>query len=142
MGFMPSGDGFCRVTDNALEGLQDEINMVKIVDDILLQGETEEEVMEKLEIVLKRCREWGITLSKKKMKIAQSVKFAGFVVTSEEICPDPEKLSAFADFKATTDVTSLKSFLGLMNQLGSYHPDLSQSTVNMRELLKKQVAWN
>ena len=40
-----------------------------------------------------------------------------------------------------TDVTSLQSFLGLLNQVAQWNPDLAQHTTSMRSMLKKGADW-
>jgi hypothetical protein len=138
MGLNPSGDWWCQKSDEALVGLE---GVTKMVDDILVQAETREELFTRIESVLERCREHGIVLSKDKLEIGQSVKFAGHIVSDKGVSPDPEKLGAVADFPAPSDITSLRSFLGMVNQLGNYLPDLAHITEKMRGLLRKGVAW-
>jgi hypothetical protein len=63
------------------------------------------------------------------------------VISDTGITPDLEKVTALRYFPAPTDDTSLQSYLGLANQLGSFLPDLSQSTSLMRTLLRKDTAF-
>ena len=138
MGLSGSGDEFCSRTDEAFQHLP----ISKIVDDILLQAVTQDQLFHNLEELLKSCREHGITLSKKKLQVAQdNLKFAGYIVGRSGIKPDPAKIQALKDFPAPENVSSLRSFLGLAQQLGSFIPDLSQMTYSLRELLKKDVVW-
>ena len=139
MGLSGSGDEFCEKTDGAFYGLD---GIDKIVDDILVQAPTQSILFHRFEEVLKRCRANGITLSRRKLKIAkENLKFAGFIVGQNGIRPDPEKLDAIAKFPVPTNITSLRSFLGLANQLGGFIPDLAQMTAPIRTLLKKDVEW-
>jgi hypothetical protein len=48
---------------------------------------------------------------------------------------------AIAKFPVPTDLTSLRGFLGLVNQLGIFLPDLAHLTVDLRQLLKKDVEF-
>ena len=52
------------------------------------------------------------------------------------ISPDPEKTNAISQFPQPQNRTQLRSFLGLVNTLGKFLPDLSIVTHPMRELLK------
>ena len=113
----------------------------KIVDDILIWAATLEELFERVSKILQKCTELRVTISEKKLQIGTSVKFAGYVISQTGITPDPEKVSAIRDFPAPTDVSGLRSFLGLANQLGSFLPDLSQATSHLRTLLKKGTAF-
>ena len=92
-------------------------------------------------MVLERCQFHGIKLSKKKFAVGTSVKFAGFVVSEDGIKPDPDKLAAVRNFPAPKNVSELRSFLGLVNQLGAFVPDLAHMTVKIRTLLKKRNAF-
>ena len=139
MGLSCSGDWFCQRTDEALAGLD---GVVKLVDDILVMGESEEELYTRIREVLDRCRHRGIILSRKKMVIGQSVEFAGHVVDADGVRPAADHIAAIKDFPQPSDVPSLKSFMGMCNQVMSFIPDLSHGMKEMRALLKKGVPWD
>jgi hypothetical protein len=139
MGLNASSDEFCRRTDEALAGVA---GVVKVVDDILVQAENYEQLEERLEQVLERCRAARITLTKGKFYVGEEVKFAGFIITGAGIKPDPGKIRAISDFPAPTNISALRSFLGLANQLGMFHSGLAAATNDLRWLLKKDVAWS
>ena len=63
MGLNPSSDEWCSRSDFALEGL----DVLKIVDDILIQVPTEHEALIILRAVLLRCRAHNLTLSRTKL---------------------------------------------------------------------------
>ena len=139
MGLAGSGDEFCSRTDEIFVDL----DISKIVDDILIQGRTQEEVFQKFENLLQRCRKFGITLSRSKLLMAkENLKFSGFVIGQSGISPDADKVESLRKFPTPTDITSLRSFLGLANQLGGFIPDMSQLTIELRSLLKKDVAFS
>ena len=143
MGLCASGDEFCYRTDAALANCA---GVDKLVDDVLIQAKGEKQLLERLEAVLKKGREYNITFSRKKMQHGFSVKFGGFMIgTGTEngvmITPDPGLMRAIRDFKEPTCVTELKSFLGMLQQLSHWNPDLSQHVVKMRTLLMKGVDW-
>lgn len=97
--------------------------------------------MKRCRKVLEKCREIGITISEKKLTIGTKVKFAGYIVSAEGVSPDPEKVESLRNFPVPEDLTSLRSFLGLANQLGGFMPDLSQIVVNIRSLMKKNTKF-
>jgi hypothetical protein len=139
MGYTGAGDYFCQSTDRALRGAP----VIKEMDDCLGQSETIEGLAKNLEIFLMRCRENGITLSKKKFEVGPSVKFAGFVIDAKEGCkPDPAKILAIKQTKRPESLTKLRSWLGACQQMACWWPDLSMATVRLRELTKKDVHWN
>ena len=138
LGLSSSGDNFCQRVDAALEGLP---GYMKIIDDILIFGPSTNVVLERVQKVLDRCREYNITLSRDKAQIGRSVKFAGFIVSAKGITPDPAKLKALKEFPVPHNLTTLRSFLGLANYLGPFIPNLSATTSTLRGLLKKNVGW-
>ena len=138
MGMNASNDEYCFRTDPAVEGFE---WAAKIVDDTLIQARTEAELLERIRLVLDRCRQLGITISLKKLSIGQEIKFAGHVISSEGVKPDGDKVKALSDFPAPLNITDLRSFIGLANQLGSFVPDLTHMMLRMRQLLKKGTAY-
>jgi hypothetical protein len=91
--------------------------------------------------VLSRCREHGIKISHEKLEVGTSMKFAGYIISADGVRPNPETLSAVANFPAPTNTTELRGFLGLVNQLGIFIPDIAHMSALMRMLLKKGVAY-
>ena len=138
MGLNASSDEWCRRSDAVIEGLP---HVNKLVDDILISGTSKAQLLQRVRAVLERCRKAGITISRKKFEIGQRVKFAGHIVTSEGVEPDQEKLDAVNKFPPPTNITELRSFLGLANQLGQFLPDLTHLDSNLRLLLKKKNAF-
>jgi hypothetical protein len=127
-----------RTSDAAIHGLP---GVLKLVDDILVQASSEDELLERVTAVLDRCRKHNMILSLKKMEYGASVTFAGFVIGKDGIKPDPEMTLAIADFPAPVDVTSTRSFLGLAQQLAWFIPDLAHITDPLRKLLCKGVSF-
>jgi len=138
MGLNASSDFWCHRSDRALLGLQ---WLQKIVDDILIWAPTLPVLFHRLRVVLQRCRESGITISLRKVRIGSSIPFAGFLVSESGISPDPSLLSSIKDFPRPTNLTNLRSYLGLANQLGSFLPDLTHLLTPLRSLLKKDVVF-
>jgi len=139
MGLNASSDEWCARSDAALQGIP---GVSKLVDDILVEAPDIETLSTRIREVLTRCKQHKIIISRKKFQVGTKIKFAGYVVSDKGILPDPEKTAAIADFPTPTDLTSLRSFLGLANQLGNFLPDLAHASGNLRQLLKKGVAFN
>ena len=79
MGLNASLDEWCSRSDVVIEGLP---WTRKIVDDILVRAETEEELMERTRIILNRCKEPNITISRKKLELGTELGFACLLYTS------------------------------------------------------------
>ena len=57
------------------------------------------------------------------------------------ISVDPDKVAALRDMKAPVNVSELRRFLGMCNQLGKFSPNLASLTQPLRDLLSKRSAW-
>ena len=55
--------------------------------------------------------------------------------------PDPVKVFAMASMSSPQNKEELRSFLGLVNHLGKFIPDLADPTAPLRQLLKKDSEW-
>ena len=130
---------FQRRMSEALSGLAGTVCMM---DDVLVYGENREEHDERLTGVLQRLSDLGMTLNADKCVFAQtSVKFLGHVVDSQGIRPDPDKIEAISEFATPTCVSDIRRFLGMVNQLSKFSPNLSDMTQPLRELLVKDRVW-
>ncbi len=138
MGLCASSDEWCQRSDVALQGLP---GVSKLVDDVLVQAPNEHTLLSRIRQVLERCRAHGITISRRKLQIGREVKFAGHIISAKGIMPDPAKTAALSAYPTPHDITSLRSFLGLANQLGHFVPDLAQMSKHLRGLLKKNIAF-
>ena len=138
MGCSASSDEWCQRSDMVVDGLE---WAHKIVDDILIEASSLPELHERIRTVLERCKSSNMTISRKKLTIGDQVEFAGFIVSKEGIKPDPNKVRALQEFPHPTNITELRGFLGLANQLASFVPNLVHATEGMRVLLKKDTAY-
>ena len=115
---------------------------VCLMDDILMYVATREEHDKRLRDVLQRLSNLGMTLNSNKCRFAQSsVEFLGHVIDTQGIKPDPNKVSAIVQFATPTNVSDIRRFLGMVNQLSKFSPNLAEITQLLRELLVKENAW-
>ena len=91
--------------------------------------------------ILERCANINVTISRKKFLIGKEIPFAGFIISDKGIKPDPQKTIAIASFPSPKNITDLRSFLGLANQLAFFLPDFSHLTCEMRKLLSTKNAF-
>ena len=91
----------------------------------------------RVEQIARNCEKLDIILSKKKFQIGTSLSFAGYIVSNDGVRPDPDRVEAIRKFPAPTNVTGVRSFLGLTQQLSFFIPDFSHATAVMRQLLGK-----
>ena len=100
-----------RRSDDALTGCE---GKVKLVDDILIWASSWEELKERVIAILRKCAEYNITISKKKVELGRKVSFAGFDVSKAGITPSKERIKAIMDILATSmkTMTGIRRFQG------------------------------
>ena len=141
MGFSATGDAYCLRGDLALQGLQ---HCAKVVDDILLFDSTLQDHYVRVHELLQRCRSHGITLNREKFTVAApSVSYCGYIISSDGIALDPDRVAALKDFPTPANLTDLRSFLGLVNQLAEFTPEIAETAQPLRPLLspKRSFVW-
>lgn len=120
----------------------DIINVLIYFDDLLIMGKSKSEHDIVLIKVLERAREKNVKFNKKKMQISTNiVKYLGHVFKLNEIVPDPERLLAVKNMSCPKNKKDLQTFLGVVNYMRSFIPNLSDSTAPLRELLKKNTIF-
>ena len=91
---------------------------------------------------MKRLEAAKVTLNASKCEFSKpSVKFLGHIVDSERIRADPEKTEAICQMEAPQSISDLRRFLGMVNQLGKFSPNIADLTQPLRELLSTKNAW-
>ncbi len=141
MGLTSAGDEYNRRTDAALANLP---NTEKIVDDVLLYDGTWEAHQGHIEQFLRRCREHGMTLNPKKFQLGEEeVPFAGHIVGRKGYRADPDKLKAIQNFPRPANITDLRSFQGLCEQLAGFSREVTEAFQALRPLLrgKSEFIW-
>ena len=73
--------------------------------------------------------------------MGQEISFARYVLGEGGVRPNPKRVAAIASFKSPTDISEVRSFLGLVNQLGFFVPDLAHITTPLRSPLHKGIAF-
>lgn len=133
-----------EVFQHALQNLLSDIpNLVVYIDDILIYAQTKEEHDKIVAQFLEKAKLIGLKLNKTKIQFCQeSVNFMGQVLSSQGLKPQESKIKTIQDMCPPTSVKELQRFFGVINYLGKYIKNLSQETINLRTLLKKNVPWH
>ena len=107
---------------------------------IVTRGSVEEhlkEVMEILEILQKK----GYRASFEKSKFFEKeVDWRGFRINEEGIKPRISRTEAIAKIKPPKTLTEIRSFLGSIQYLMKYIPNLTTKTAPLRSLLQKTLS--
>ena len=89
-----------------------------IIDDMLIHGKTQKEHDERLRAVLKKLDEAGATLNPEKCEFSKrEVKFAGHVISEDGVRSDPEKIESVQGMTTPQNVSDVRRFLEMVNQL-------------------------
>ena len=138
-GITSAPEHFQRRMSDILTGLE---GVVGMMDDVLVHGRTTEEHDERLDKVLQKLEEAGLTLNHQKCHFSKpQVKFLGQIVDKDGVRPDPEKVRAIQDVQPPQNVGDVRRFLGMCNHLSKFSPNLAEKTKPLRELLNKRNQW-
>lgn len=115
------------------------------IDDILIAGKTMEDHDRILKQVLERAKKLNVKFNPHKFQYkVPSVTYLGFKFTEDGRQIDENRIRTIKELKNPKDKKDLQKFLGVVNYLRSFLPNLSEVTSPLRELLKKNVLfqWN
>ena len=140
-GFVSSGDGYNRRFDDILAHIT---RLVRCVDDSLLHDTTVEEhwwrVMEFMEV----AGHAGVILNPGKFQFSKkTVDFAGFRITEDAVEPLPKYLDAIREYPTPRNITDMRSWFGLVNQV-SHYSQLCDIMEPFKKFLSPKVPfeWN
>ena len=123
-----------------LTGLE---GVVCLIDDVLVYGNTEEQHDQHLKDALSKISDAGLTLNREKCIFGVTkINFLGQSIDSDGIKPDPRKVQAIHEMKPPSNVTELRRFLGMINQLSKFSPHLANKTQPLRALLSSKNHWS
>ena len=110
-------------------------------DDILVWADNDKQLEERTIEVFDATRANGMKLNPSKCRFHLSELFLGHNITSKGILPDDSNIKAIINMEYPTNVTELQRFLGLINYVGKFIPNLSTRTESVRNLLKTDTVW-
>ena len=130
---------FNKRLDQIIEGLE---GVVKSTEDILISGRNMEEHDHRLRALLERLTVHGVTLNTKKCSFRQTkVEFLGHHISPTGIKPLSTKVDAITNFKVPENITELRRFFGMAQQLSKFTPALSTASEPLRDLLSTKNSW-
>ena len=138
-GICSAPEHFQKRMSQILEGLD---GVLCQMDDVLLFGKNKEEHDVRLRAALEKLEAAGVTLNEEKCEFEKSrLLFLGHIIDEQGIHADPNKTASIKNMKPPQNVSELRQFLGMANQLGKFSCGLSELTKPLRELLGKNTAW-
>ena len=97
------------------------------IDDLLLYAKTIDELLELLEWVLQRAKDYGLKFSPKKLSLmAKEKAWCGKLITPDGIKPDPEKIKALMEMPLPRLADELMQYYHAANWLRSHIPEFTK----------------
>ena len=123
--------------------IKDLVNVHAFYDDVIIAlPSSREEHIKDLHTFLSRCLDNNVTLNKDKCAFFRhEIQFLGNVISSGGIKPSESKVEAICKAKKPSNVTELRSFLGLVNFLSRFVPKLSIILKPLYFLLRKDTVF-
>lgn len=130
---------FQEVIDKILNGLT---GVVSYFDDILIGASSLDECRVRTSSVLKRLKRHNVQANFKKcVFFEQEIEYLGHSISREGVSPCKSKVKAITEATPPHDVTSLKSFLGLLNFYSKFLPNLQGKLRPLHDLLHTGVKF-
>lgn len=112
------------------------------VDDFLITSSTFEQHCERVEKVLQKLEENGITLKAAKSTfITQQTKFLGYILSPDGLQTDSEKLQAIQKFPRPKNLRQMQSFMGMCNYYRAFQAQYSELTAQLNKVMSKKKPW-
>jgi len=139
MGASNSPSVFCRLMAMVLKGL-DYTTTLCYVDDTVVLGVDFISHVKNVEEVLNRFRQAGLKLQPKKCHMFQtSIRFLGYIISSQGVQLDPDKVASILEWEFPRNITELRGFLGVTSYHRSHVKNYSVIAEPLTEMLRKGV---
>lgn len=139
-GISSAPEVFQKVMTELLEGLE---GVECIADDILVWGENISQHNNRLTAVLDRCREKNLKLNRAKCHTQRTqITYVGHLLTADGLKPDPEKVRAIQEMPEPADKQAVMRFMGMVQYLAKFIPNLSEISAPLRSLLESKTQWH
>lgn len=128
---------FQKVMESMLEGLD---GVIVFIDDIGVIGKTKEEHDRNLHALLTRLKQNHATLNMDKCRMNMTeMEILGFKVDKDGIRAAESKIAAIQKFRKPESAAEVRSFLGLIQFVGHFIPNLASRTEPLRKMIRGEV---
>lgn len=118
------------------------VTVLVYLDDILVFSRDPGKHAEHVEAVLQVLKDNGIVLNPEKCHFGVlEVEFLGHIASGEGIKPDPRKVAAIKEWKAPTNVTEVKSFVGAVNFHRRHIEHCASIAAPLNKLMRKDTPF-
>lgn len=141
MGLATSQDIFQSKMDDIIADCP--VGVIGITDDVVIHGKSDEEHSKNLHNFMLVARKHGLTFKSSKTYVAQDhVKFFGMIFSEHGMHPDPEKVEDVHSMPVPQNKKEVQEFMGLIQYLSPFTPELAIKSAPIRDLLKKDTPFD
>ena len=134
MGMNVASDVFQKKLDEIFQNVQ---GVTGIADDMIIYGKSRDEHDVHFLNFLSIVRKNNLRLNASKLQFQlEEVSFFGHNWNSKGTLPDPKKIQAIKQMVFHPEKESIQSFLGMVNFLNRYSPQLAELSTSLRELCR------
>lgn len=113
------------------------------LDDIVIATSNFQQHLAVLEEVLKRLSKACLSLNQEKCRFVRSeLKYLGYVIDTNGLHVDPEKVESIMNFPRPTKVKEVRRFLGMASWYRRFIENFSTNVAPLTALLKKSKKWD
>ncbi len=139
MGISHAGDDYGRRFSDIFGHIP---NTARCMEDLVIYSRTYEEHINLLRMLFKTAADNNVSFNKNKTVFAQPTAiFAGYEVSADGFRPNPALTRAISEFPRPANITDLRSFYGLCQQVGNFSDKIAAALAPLSPLLKKNISW-
>ena len=130
------GASFCRLMEMCL-GDQQYLTLLFYLNDICVFSSSVDEMLDRVELVLRRLQDFNLKIKPKKTFFFQSqVLFLGHTLSKEGISPNPKKVQKVKDWPVPSNAKEVHSFLGLASYYRWFIPQFVKWANPLHKLIR------